>query len=172
MKLKFYFANSTSFIKEIGSEIIKLVEGTNYCHLALGLETEFSEHVYEAVFPKSQKLSKNEWLKQYKIAYEFSIDIPCIQKFLEIKDFLELNTGKWYAFDQCLWIALIIWFKIKKSISNKFTLNGKKNIVCTELGYLFCKQFLIGDWDENSDSVDLNDMFSIASQLQEKVEWK
>ncbi len=172
MKIKFYFANSTSLLKELGAEIIKLVEGTNYCHLAVGLETEYSEHIYEAVFPKSQKLTKNEWLKSYSVAYEFSIDIPNVHKFLEVKDFLESNIGKWYAFDQCVWIALIIWFKIKKTVTRKVKLNGSKNIVCTELGFLLCKQFLIGNFDENSDSIDLNEMFSIASSLQEKAEWK
>ena len=164
MDVTFYFADNKVGWKKLGGEVIKDVEGTSFDHFAIGLGNDEDEVIYESVFPKSRAIFKNEWLEEYEVKYSFSFSIPT-EKYIEVVDFLNSMLGKWYAVDQCIWIALITWFKIKKQFSDKVTLNGSINIICTELGYLFCKKFFKGEWNLNQDRVDLKDMFLISSEL-------
>ena len=170
MNLNYYFADNKTGIKKFGAEVIKSVQGTNFDHFAIGLEDEYGETIYEAVFPKSHKISKTEWLKEYEIKYSFSFPIP-VDHVSEVYQFLESQIGKWYAFDQCIWIAIITWFKIKRKFSDRVVLNRSDAIICTELGYLVSKQFFKNVEIINQDRVDLVQMLNIAGKIMFRREW-
>jgi hypothetical protein len=171
MKLNFYFVDTIKGYKKYGADIIRDVENTPFSHFAVGLDNGEKETIYEAVFPRVHKISKEKWSDEYSIIYSFSYDIP-ENKFLTLMMFLERMVGKFYGFDQCVWIALLAWFKIKKAFSNKVILNGTGRLICSEVGYLICKEFFVGQWDDNIDRVDLNDMYYISNKLSQEVVWK
>jgi hypothetical protein len=170
MILTFYFVDVISGWKKLGANIIKGVEDIDFSHFAVGFFDGEEEVVYEAVFPYSQKLSKEEWIKHYKIIHEFRYDIP-ESKCLDVENFLETMVGKFYGVDQIVFIAFSIWFNIKKRFAQKALFNYDNRIICTELGYLFCKNFIQGYWNIDQDRVDLRDMYLIALRLDQVMVW-
>ena len=164
MNIVFLFANNKLGFKKFGGEIIKEVEGTPFCHFAILYDDKKEQTVYEAVFPRSRKIPYSEWLKEYEVHTIFHFKAPSEESMSIYKTFLDSLINKIYAFDQCVWIAFCIWFKIRKTIQEKVKLNGSKSIICTELGYLFTKKFFNFDLINiyNTDRVDLRDMFSIS----------
>jgi hypothetical protein len=171
MKIIFYFADALKPLHQAGAAIIKEVENTNFSHFAIGLEKDGTEIVYEAVFPKSRKIEKSDWRKDYRPIRSMNFEVP-LDKQYYVGEFLEENVGKWYSFDQCVWIAIITWFRIKKAFSDKVVLNGTKHLICTELGYLFSKEFFEGEYNASSDRIGLNDMYTMTVNIAKFGRWK
>lgn len=171
--LKFYYSESINPLHKFGDKVIKEVQRTNFSHFAIGLldsETGI-EIIYESIFPKSRRLLKDQWLNDYSPVLEMNLKISD-ERFNESIWFLDTMIDKWYSLKQIFWIAFIGWFKIKTLFSNKVTINSKNKLICTEMGYIYCKEFFNFDHDENSDSVDLNDMLKIGKDISSNPIWK
>lgn len=165
MTLRFYFSNTTSWYKKLGAWLIQGVEKTSYSHFAIGLDNGKEEIIFESVVPKSRRIKKTEWLRCEEIIKQYTFIVPRTT-FYEMDVFLNSQMNKWYSLSQCFWIGVMLIFKIKKWFNrNSIQLNGKHHLICTELGYLFCREFFHKVPNLNEDYFDLKEMQNLITYI-------
>ena len=151
MILKVCFGRRDEFYM-VGSQIIRAVEETDYSHAWI----ELDGMVFEAVFPKSHCIKKMD--HKYTTTHEFSFFMHDENKSAALNFLYNLMDIR-YAVSQLFSIFagyLNRW--INKKISKK-NINGKSEIICTELCARFLSEFYAIDFKQSFDNVDLKELF-------------
>lgn len=171
MKITFYYVNPVSKYKKFGNFILRSAEDTEYGHFAIGCTGPSNiETVYEAVFPRFHKISKEEFLLHYEIYDSISWEVPEDIQY-RVFDFLEGFVGKRYALEQILFIGLTILLFPLNILFKSLSLNGNKALVCTELGSRFAEKFFGFVPKESHDKIGLKDMLVIGYKYKDIKKW-
>ena len=164
MVVRFLFCTPKTWYKWIGSEIIKLGEGVKAGHFAIEVE-EFGEStVYEAVFPKSRKITLYKWMDHYKVVGEYEFHVP-INLQSSVKQFLSEMVGINYSLGQIFTIGLVALFKPLDYFLRTRVINQKKALICTEIGSRFIERFFKIDLDQSHDQIGIKDMYEYSDKL-------
>jgi len=165
MIVTFHYSKKISgFVK--GSELIMWAEEEDFSHCAteIQVDPELDGIVYEAVYPKSRKLPKQEWLKHSQPVHSipFLVTDPVLKKAI-IFD-LESNLDKDYSIFQLFIIGVGLCFKLVAKAVDKIVINSNKFLICSEYQSLPLKR-LGAKFEEPSDSIDITECFEQAKKL-------
>lgn len=170
MIVRFLFANPLVWYKQLGNKLLQFGEIVDFGHFAIELETFGEPKVYESIFPRSQRPTRSEWNKHYKIVKQYQWNVPThLQS--EVYEWLEKKVGIRYAIEQIFFIGLTIVFGWLNLIFNKLVLNGNKAMVCTELGSRFAEKFWCFVPTESHDKIGLKDMEVLSDRYENNVKW-
>jgi len=164
MVVRFLFCVPKSWIKWIGSELIKLGEGVRAGHFAIELEEYGESEIYEAVFPKSRKMKLYDWMDHYKVVGEYEFHVPIYLQD-SVKQFLSEMVGINYSLGQIFTIGLVALFKPLDSFLRTRVINQKKALICTEVGSRFIERFFNLDLKQSHDQIGIKDMYDYSDEL-------
>lgn len=159
--LEIYFTRSKGF--NVFSWLLRKVQGVSYSHVAI----RAGAYVYESKWPFSKRSTLEEFKKKNTIVLSKEIVFDKNDG-AKIRKFLDMQLGRLYSPFQILAIFgdMIGWRALKRSKAD----NGYARLICTELVYLFYQEFMSGEYNEDSDAVDLIEIYSIV--FLDKRVWK
>jgi uncharacterized protein YycO len=150
---------------KIGSQLIKLFEGTEYSHVYIGMQPSLNSKlpftkVFEASYGDVHCLTYASFKEQNKIMHEY---------ILEVEDEVYFGSANWlwsqlqkpYAFNQLLKIGLGI------TIGKK----GDNSYICTELVGRMLKNYLKIELHKSLDYIGMKDMKNIIEGLDERFKF-
>jgi len=161
MKIRFNFSNSTVWWKQPGVKLIHLFDNVSVSHFSIELELISGEYIYESVFPKSRKITKEEWLTHNKLVHYYEWEVPSELQ-AHVFEFLEAQCDKWYSIPQLLLIAVTNLSRTANILLNWSYINKNNALICTELGAIFVQKFWKYKTEESLDKIGVHDMIQIA----------
>jgi hypothetical protein len=152
MKVRVIISNPTEWYKQLGSYLIRRVDGCSGSHVSIELDSYAGNRVYEAVWPRSRKLNYGEWLNHNKIVkvYEFKVK-PGTEA--DVLEYLEAQLNKLYSIPQ---LALILIDYIDPYDFKP--INGNSALICSELVSGYLEKFHGSKFNETSDTVGVLDI--------------
>lgn len=132
------------------------------------IETHGVAIVYESVWPRSRKISFDEWLKHYDIVHMYSFDLD-EAKVKPVVDELDQLMGRWYSVPQLFLIGfgfISEWFN---KISVGWKLNNSHHLICTELLAIIIRRHTEVGFTESLDRVGIVDVQLACDELK-KIE--
>lgn len=173
MVVTFIFANSTKTLHKPVNFLIRWLDKSIAGHFAIGLQTDFSHTVFEAVAPRVRKITPyQEWLKYYTPVRTLSIAVP-LDKYSSVLEWLEGMLGIRYGYEQIVFIAVCLIINPLNKLWNRVNLNYKKAVICTELGSRFIEKFLVYELKESHDKIGVRDMEKIITDLSKtEIKWQ
>lgn len=150
--LEIYFTRPRSF--NLLSWLIMKTQGTNYSHVAI----RAGGYVYESHWPFSRKVALDAFKQDNIIVLSKMISFDKNDG-TRIKKFLESQLGRIYSVSQ---IFAILFEVLKLPFKLKYADNNHTRLVCTEMIYLFYQEFMSGEYNHDSDMVDLIEIYSIV----------
>lgn len=159
--LEIYFTRPRGF--SIASLLLKKIQGVPFSHVAI----RAGSYVYEAKWPFSKRSTVEEFKKKNIIVHAKAISFDKNEG-PRIRKFLDSHLGKFYSPMQLVAIFgdIIKWPFLNRSAAD----NGYARLICTELVYLFYQEFMSGEYPEDSDMVDLVEIYTIV--VLDKRVWK
>ena len=132
--------------------LIKLFQGTNYCHYAMSYTSETGKEIYFDSTGSGgvRRSNSKQFFKNYHVVGTFEI-----KKNIERVDFLtfvQAYEGCHYGYRQILGLSLKMLHIIKHNPFGK----GANRIICNELIILFLNWFNMTAI-KDTDSIDLNE---------------
>jgi hypothetical protein len=164
MKVHFLFSNSLVPSHKPVNFLIRWVDKSCAGHFAIGLETDYSFYVYEAVAPKVRKVRYEHWVKQYEVCKKASIDVPRPLS-PDVVYWLENIIGTRYGYEQVILLGVLALLKPLDLIFKKININHKRALICTEIGSRFIEKFLVYSLKESHDKIGVRDMELITDKL-------
>ena len=161
IKIYVVFSISESTFKRIMGKFIEWIDGVPFTHVSILVENIDEKMIYESVFPRSKKVSVEDWKKHYKLKYIYqlpSVDVKLATSLLE-----EMR-GKEYSIFQLILIAVARAFnRFQRYFGNN--INGTKRLICSELVAEFIQKSYNVDFKENIDFISLKDVWDLTKDL-------
>lgn len=170
MILRFYYAKPTAGYKKLFSTIMQIGENVDFGHVAVGLETFAGNTVYEAVMPKTRKLSFAEWTTHYEVVREVQWTVPNHLQAL-VREYLEGIVGIPYSLLQILVIGLTCIFKPLDFVFKAAIINQAKAQICTEVLSRFAEKFMGYKMRKTHDEFGLEDAQVMGDLLELNPKW-
>lgn len=150
------------------ARLIMRLQKIDFSHVALMIEDtdRNKKTVYEAVFPRARKDSYEGFLRRYKIVRAYRLTPPKIDG-LAVQDFAEalIEKNEFYSISQLILIQLQNTFSKWSRYFGRIILNHKKGMVCSEFIALVLTKGWHIFWDENYDTIDLEEVVASARKL-------
>ena len=144
-----------------GSWLIMKVQGLPFSHCAIQL---MDGYVRESVWPEARRISELEWRSHYRIVEQYEYVIA-ESKYCNLRDVLQEYMGTKYSILQLAIIALGQTIKPLEKLLGKVIWNGKKRLICTELGLIALETALDYKPNEEQDMFDLVDIRVAAKEI-------
>jgi len=170
MILRFYYAKPTAGYKKLFSTIMQIGENVDFGHVAVGLETFAGNTVYEAVMPKTRKLSFAEWSTHYEVVREVQWTVPTHLQALMLEH-LEQMVGINYSLMQILVIGLTCVFKPLDFVFKAAIINQAKALICTEVQSRTAEKFMGYKPRKSHDEFGLADAQNLGDILELNPGW-
>lgn len=163
----------------IGARVLEAAERVPFSHCYIEIVQGRQRQVFEAVWPKSREISKEEWLKHYEAVHEFRFQADDFELH-EAVEILNQLVGIRYSVPQLVLIGtqfVFVWTRelLKKLFPTKlrpdflngpsWDVNGSREIICTELLADFMSKMWGVTWKEDTDFVSLRDVLETTFQL-------
>lgn len=151
--VEIYFTRPRSF--NPFSWLIRKFQKVPYSHVTI----RAGSYVYESTFPFSKRTHVEEFKKHCIIVHKKVIDFDKNDGH-KIRRYLEMQTGRLYSLAQI--------FAIFGDMSGIRFLRGKSHdndyarMICSELVYLFYQEFMTGEYNSDSDMVDLIEVYTMV----------
>lgn len=163
MKISFIYAFNPS-PAAIGAKIIRYVQNTDVSHSAIMITVGDNNHIYESIWPRSRKIKFEDWSHKYQIKRTYTFEVP---EHLQANILIDLEDmmGKIYSIPQILLILFTTSCKLFGKVARHWILNGRHELICTEIQGMIIEEYTVLDFNESLDGVDLNDVESKVIKL-------
>jgi hypothetical protein len=148
----------------IFDDLLCLAEGVPFSHVAILLQDDFSQFVYESQAPRGRRVPLTEWLEKYKITEEFLIDENFIRHSHEYYYLYRMTQLK-YSPLQILAIGLGLLNKALLERNKWLEINGHKAAICTELVGNFLRVAYGVEIEKSADLLGLKDVKMLVQRM-------
>lgn len=158
--IEIYFTKPKGF--NLFSWLLRKVQKVPYSHVAI----RCGSWVYESKWP----VSKRSKVEDFKRHNEIVLSKPIIydrNDGMKVRKFLDGLLGRWYSPMQIgsIFADMFGYAFLKEEADNNYA-----KLICTEYVYAFYKEFMSGEYPEDSDSVDLIEIYTVV--FLDKRVWK
>jgi hypothetical protein len=149
--------------------IIKYFDRFPASHSWIEIETDLYLYIFESVWPKSRRVSKNFHTKTYKTVREFELKIPDHVSPVGVIYWLQERIHeKPYSFLQLIVILFQNIFPVLVKPLAKAYVNGKRADICTELCANFLNTFYQEPLKESTDVIGLRDLYRMCLNVKKR----
>lgn len=136
-------------------------------HSWIELDYHGQTWVYESVWPRSRRISKQEHAKIYKTIKMW--ELPMRHKAVSITHYLEERKHIKYSLLQLVIIAFGLFSKPFNRYFEAMGLNESKHLICTELCAYFLRDFYDVEFRESLDTIGLRDLDAAVRTVGKEV---
>jgi len=166
MKISILFANSKKALHKPGGYIIRLVEKTDFEHIAIMAEFKGANYIYHAVWPKVKRNSIPEFSEDYDLVHKYDFEIDDDER--AVYNYLQILAGVKYSLAQLILIFLRRVSSVVHKASNGWILNHENSLICSEIAAMILSDFLGVKFESKLDSIGLIEIKQACDDLKNK----
>lgn len=145
------------------SNIIKMMEGSEYSHVYLRVESKYGPYVYQASGLQVNFTNWDIFSSSNKVVEEYEFQIDGTQKDRLLRFFIKY-AGKKYSLKSLFQIAsMMICGRLGFKIN--FKGDNDETFICSELGALFCEKILNIKINEDEDFISPKSLHQYVSKV-------
>jgi hypothetical protein len=149
------------------SGTIQLLDGTNYSHVYMRVESKYGEYVYQASGVAVNFTNIDTFREHNQVVEEYEFEVQEEGK-TKLLTFFIKYAGKSYSLRSLFELAAILICS-RVGIKAKFNGDGSSTFICSELGALFCEEVLGIDITEDEDFVTPKSLNPYAKKYGKRV---